>query len=202
MKNPVFNRVRLRQLITSTSLYIFTLLAFVACNSSQKSENKPKELSFDPDKWLTVEETSLGFKAKFPGKWKSNIQFMDTGRGMATVYIFEYWHIAFQYGITIVRLPEGVADTNNTTKALDNAVLSLAEKQNAIVSYQQPITVGGCPARRAVLTLPDSYLKNARVNTIIVLRDNLVYRITTAGIGNLEYVDFFLKSFELVPMKL
>ena len=201
MKNAVFDRVRLRQLMTSTSLYIFTLLALVACDSSKKSEGKDKEIPFDPKTWLNVEETSLGFKAKFPGQWKNDIQFMDTGRGMATVYIFEYWHIAFQYGITVVRLPDGVADKNNTTQALDNAVLALAQKQNAIVSYQQPITVGGCPARRAVLSLPDSYLKNARVNTIIVLRDNLVYRVTTAGIGNLEYVDYFLKSFELVPIK-
>ena len=201
MKNAVFWRMRLKKMVASALLYIFPVILFTACDSSRENGQKGKDKEVNPEQWLTVEESSLGFRAKFPGKWKNEVKFMQTDRGMATVYIFEYWHIAFQYGISVVRLPDGVADRSNSTKALDNAVKALAQEQNAIVSYQQQITVGGYPARRAVLSLPDSYLKNARVNTIIILRDNLVYRVTTAGIGNLEYVDFFMKSFELIPVK-
>ena len=194
--------MRLKKITASALLYIFPVILFTACDSSHENGQKGKSKEVNPEQWSTVEESSLGFRAKFPGKWKNDVKFMGTDRGMATVYIFEYWHIAFQYGITVVRLPNGVADHSNPTKTLDNAVIALAQEQNAVVSYQKQISIGGHPARRAVLSLPDSYLKNARVNTIIILRDNFVYRVTTAGIGNLEYVDFFLNSFELIPVKL
>ena len=199
MKNAVLRCLRFAKTAAFASLFIFPVVLFTACDSSH--QHGQKDGNVNPSQWVAVDEPSLGFRAKFPGKWKSDIKFMGTDRGMAPVYIFEYWHIAFQYGITIVRLPDGVANRSTSTKALDNAVKALAQEQNAVISYQESFMIGGYPARRAVLSLPDSYLKNARVNTMIILRDNLVYRVTTAGIGNLEYVDFFLKSFELTPIR-
>jgi hypothetical protein len=200
MKKLPHNRMFFRQLIGSVSLCLFITFFFTACDSNKSTEKKGKSLGFDPERWLAIENPSLGFKGKFPGKWKSDVKFMQTQGGAATVYIFEYWHVAFQYGITIVRFPPGVADNSNPQKVLKYAVKSLADERGGLISYQEPITIAGCPARRAVLTLPDSRLKNSRVNTIIILRDDLVYRVTTAGLGNVEYVDFFLKSFELIPI--
>ena len=120
---------------------------------------------------------------------------------MATVHIFEFWHVAFQYGITVVKFPPGVADHSNPKPVLDYAVQSLAYENEGLISYQEPRRINGYPARHAVISLPDGYLKNARVNTLIVLRDDLVYRVTTSGIGNYDYIEYFFQSFKLTPIQ-
>lgn len=201
MKSVPLKKILFHKFVLSVSICVFSTLFFTACDSHQDTETEHKRLDFNPAQWPTIEESSLGFRGKFPGKWKFEVQFMKTEKGAATVYIFDYWHLAFQYGITVVRFPPGIADSSNPKKVLDYAVQSLAEEQQGIISHQQSITVAGFPARRAVLRLPESRLKNTHVNTIIILRDNLVYRVTTAGLGNVDYVDFFFKSFELIPIE-
>jgi len=191
---------RLRLYYGALAILLGALL--VGCGPQQKYAGKKAKQNIDAESWKTIDEPTLGFKAKFPGQWKTSTDTMMTDRGVAQVYIFDYWHVAFQYGITVVRFPPGVSDMSDPDQVLDYAVESLAQKQNGTLSYQEDINIGGYPARRAMLTLPDSYLKQSRVNTLIVLRNQYVYRITTAGVGNHEYVEHFIDSFELTPVQM
>jgi len=154
----------------------------------------------NPDLWTTLDQPTLGFKTKFPGKWKYKTEVMKTENGDAAVHIFEYWHVAFTYGITVVKLPEGASDMSDPDKVLEYAINSVADDNKGLVSYQQNIDVGGYPARRAMITLPDSYLKSARLNTMVILRNNFVYRISTSGVGNHDYIEYFMNSFQLTPV--
>jgi hypothetical protein len=158
--------------------------------------------SVNPRSWETLSESSLGFTAKFPGQWQHQVQFMETESGAATVHIFEYGDVAFQYGITVVRFPPGESDMSDPDLVLDYSVSSLVEETGGVISYQENLEVGGYPARRAIISLPESFLKNARLNTLIVLRGSLVYRASTSGIGNLEFTEFFLESFDITPISL
>lgn len=186
----------------SVSILLTILLSsfLTGCGEQLRYASKGEKETVLPDRWKELNESSLGFKIKFPGQWKYNTQFMKTDGGAATVHVFEYWHVAFMYALTVVKFPPGVSDMSDPDKVLDYAVQSLIDEHNGIISYQEPVNMSGYPGRRAIISLPDSSLKNARVNTIIVLRDNLVYRASTSGIGNLEYTEFFLNSFELTPV--
>ncbi len=156
--------------------------------------------ALNPALWQDIEESSLGFKAKFPGKWKSRTEFMETNSGAATVHVFEYWHIAFQYGITVVNVPPGEANMSDPDRVLDYSVESIVTENGGTISFQENVNMGGYPARRAMIALPDSYLKSARLNTLIVLRNNFIYRVSTSGVGNHDYIEFFMDNFELTPV--
>lgn len=195
---PIPNPMRLVQ----TLIVLLFCVFLSACGNQQKYGGSDATKVFNPESWKTISEPTLGFKAKFPGDWKHNVDFMETENGMATVHIFEYWHVAFQYGLTVVKLPAGASDMSDPDKVLDYAIKTLIDENNGVLSYEEPINMSGYPARRAVVLLPDSYLKNARVNTLIILRNSLVYRVTTSGIGNAEYVEHYLNSFELTPVSL
>ncbi len=188
-----------KKLLTLVVITIATLSA--SCGPQQKYAGEGAITDIKAETWLTIDEPTLGFKSKFPGKWKTPpVETMETENGLAYVYIFDYWHVAFQYGITVVKFPHGVADMSDPDTVLDFAVNSLAEEQNGTVAFQENVNMGGYPARRAMISLPDSYLKQARVNTMIILRNQLVYRITTAGVGNHEFIEHFMDSFELTPV--
>ncbi|MEQ9823389.1 MAG: hypothetical protein ABQ298_03305 [Puniceicoccaceae bacterium] len=182
-------------------LTLLCLLSQAGCDSQSANPGNLASEAFDPNRWITVEEPTLGFRSKFPGKWKHRTQFMQMPQGSATVHIFEYWHIAFQYGITVTRLPPGVSDLRNPNRVLDYAVQSIIDEHGGTLTFQENRNVGGFSARRARITLSESYLKSAQLNTLIVLRDNLVYRISTAGVGNHEHIEFFLNSFETIPIQ-
>lgn len=177
-----------------------TVLGFTGC---EKDPAQPQNLAaeaLNPALWQDLEEPTLGFKARFPGKWKYHTEFMQTGGGVATVHIFEYWHIAFQYGITVVKFPPGVADMSEPERVLDYAIQSLIDEHGGTISYQEKVNMSGYPARRAMISLPESYLKSARLNTLIVLRNQFVYRVSTSGVGNHDYIEYFMDEFALTPV--
>jgi len=183
---------------------VFFVALFSAMLSACKPHpSQPRKLSgedLNPALWADISESSLGFKGRFPGKWKYHTEFMPTPDGAATVHIFEYWHIAFQYGITVVKFPPGVADMSDPDRVLDFAVKSIVDEKGGVISFQENVNMGGYPARRAMVSLPESYLKSARLNTLIILRNNFVYRVSTSGVGNHDSIEYFMNSFELTPI--
>jgi hypothetical protein len=158
--------------------------------------------AFNPEIWINLEEPTLGFKTRFPGPWEHRVDYMETPQGAATVHIFDYWHLAFRYGITVARFPPGVADMSEPDHVLNFAIQSLVDEHGAVISYQERINVGGYPALRAILLLPESFLKSARLNTLIILRNEYVYRISTAGVGNFDSIEYYMRSFELTPIRI
>ena len=186
-----------------SGLICFFSVAMIGFTGCEKDPAQPQNLaaeSLNPALWKDLEEPTLGFKARFPGKWKHRTEFMETDGGAATVHIFEYWHIAFQYGITVVKFPPGVADMSDPDRVLDFAIQSLIDEKGGTISYQEKVNMGGYPARRAMISLPESYLKSARLNTLIVLRNQFVYRVSTSGVGNHDYIEYFMDEFELTPV--
>jgi hypothetical protein len=198
MKTPATKNFALRSVLPLLLTCCITMIT--GCSPQEDGDQEGSYQSIRPELWTQIEEPSLGFKSRFPAPWKTRTQNMPTDQGMATVHIFEYWHVAFQYGITVVRFPPGVADMSEPDIVLDFAVNSLAAEHQGLVSFQENQQIGGYPARRAMISLPESYLKQARVNTLIVLRNELVYRVSTSGIGNHEQIELFLRSFELTPV--
>ena len=186
----------------SIALFFLTCFGFTGCQPDPAKVQFAEIETLDPSLWIDLEEPTLGFKARFPGKWKYRTEEMPTDNGVATVHIFEFWHIAFQYGITVAKFPPGVSDMSNPKTVLDYAVKSLADETGGTISYQEDVNMGGYPARRAMISLPESYLKSARTNTMIVLRNQFVYRITTSGVGNHDYIEYFLDEFELTPVSI
>jgi hypothetical protein len=193
---------------TPTACLTLLILGSAACLTVGCSSDAPPPPvtrggeAFNPDIWIPLDEPTLGFKTRLPGPWEHRVDYMETPQGAATVHIFDYWHLAFRYGITVARFPPGVADMSDPDHVLNFAIQSLVDEQKAVISYQERINVGGYPALRAILLLPDSFLKNARLNTLIILRNEYVYRVSTAGVGNLDSTDYYMRSFELTPIQI
>lgn len=149
--------------------------------------------------WETVSEPDLGFRIDFPGKPVVRNQSFKTASGVGHVFLYSYKHIAFEYAMSVMRLPPGEVRTDDFEGVLDATVEDLAREKKGLLSFQESINVGGFPGRRATVSLPETYLKDNRAHTLIVLRGNYVYRVTAAGIGNIDIVQHFFNSLEIVP---
>lgn len=149
--------------------------------------------------WQTVSEPDLGFRIDFPGKPELRNQAFNTASGAGQVFLYSFKHIAFEYGLSVMRLPPAEVNTDDLEGVLDATVQDLVREKKGLLSFQESMNVGGFPGRRATVSLPETYLKDNRAHTLIVLRGNYVYRVTAAGIGNIDIVQHFFNSFEILP---
>lgn len=149
--------------------------------------------------WQIISEPELGFSIEFPGKPVVRNQSFNTASGQGHVFLYSYKHIAFEYAMSVMRLPPAEVTTDNFEGVLDATVQELVREKKGLLSFQESMSVGGFPGRRATVSLPDTYLKENRAHTMIVLRGNYVYRVTAAGIGNIDIVQYFFNSFAILP---
>ncbi len=196
MKNRGKYGMRFRDRVLVIACLALTLF-LGGCDSHSEAEDN---FFGEPGEWFTLNAQNLGFRIEFPKKPTERVQNFDSGGATATAYMYGYKHVAFEYGVTVVKLPRFQVDNSRPEVVLEYAVQSLVHEKGGKLIRQYDINLNGYPGRRAYINYPDSFLKDVRLNTVILLRNNLVYRVTTAGLGNEEEVSQFLNSFSLTPL--
>jgi len=184
------------RLCLAACLLLALLFVWGGCSSS---EQEGVSGGVATAQWQKVSEPELGFRIEFPGKPELRNQSFNTASGVGQVFLYSYKHIAFEYAMSVMRLPPAEVSTDDFEGVLDATVQELVREKKGLLSFQESMNVGGFPGRRATVSLPDTYLKDNRAHTLIVLRGNYVYRVTAAGIGNIDMVQYFFNSFAILP---
>jgi len=171
----------------------------VSCGSDTDKESVDQFIPYE--EWHPMIVDNLGFRIDFPKKPTERVESFDSGGATATAYIYGYKHVAFEYAVTVVKLPAFQVDNSRPEVVLEYAIQSLVHEKGGKLIRQYDINLNGYPGRRAYIEYPDSFLKDVRLNTVILLRQNLVYRISTSGLGNKDEVSHFLNSFSIIPRR-
>lgn len=145
--------------------------------------------------WVEHRPPGAGYRVEFPAAPKVSKQDIDSPVGKAVMTFAEYEKTG---GLALVAMhtvyPSGPADPHIF---LDGARDSGLKNANAILREEKKLTVGGKPARRLVIEMPDTLMGVA----LVVLDDDRLYNtmaVVPRGQVNSADVERFLNSFALV----
>lgn len=145
--------------------------------------------------WLEHRPPDAGYRVEFPAAPKVSKENIDTPVGKAVVTFAEYEKAGdFVLLATYIVYPSGPPDPQ---VFLDGARDSALKNANARLREEKQLTVGGKPARRMVVEMPDTLIGVA----LVVLDGNRLYNtmaVVPHGEVNSADVERFLKSFALV----
>ena len=142
--------------------------------------------------WVEHRPPDAGYRVEFPAAPKVSKENIDTPVGKAVVTFAEYEKTGgFALVATHIVYPSGPPDPQ---VFLDAARDSGLQSAKATLREEKQLTVGGKPARRMVMEMPDTLMGVA----LVVLDGNRLYNtmaVVPRGEVNSADVERFLKSF-------
>jgi hypothetical protein len=145
--------------------------------------------------WVEHRPPDAGYRVEFPAAPKVSKQNIDTPVGKAVVTFAEYEKTGFALVATHIVYPSGPPDPQ---VFLDGARDGGLKSASATLREEKRLTVGGKPARRLVMEMPDALMGVA----LVVLDGNRLYNtmaVVPRGEVKSADVERFLNSFALVP---
>jgi hypothetical protein len=146
--------------------------------------------------WVEHRPPDAGYRVEFPAAPKVAKENIDTPVGKAVVTMAEYEkNGSFVLVAMHTVYPSGPPDPQIF---LDGALDGGLKSANATLREKKQLTVGGKPARRIVMEMPDGLMGVA----LVVLDGNRLYNamaVVPRGEVNSADVERFLNSFALVP---
>lgn len=146
--------------------------------------------------WVEHRPSDAGYRVEFPAAPKVSKENIDSPVGKAVMTFAEYEKTG---GFALVAMhtvyPSGPPDPQIFLDAARNSGLKNA---NAALREEKKLTIGGKPARRLVMEMPDTLVGVA----LVVLDGNRLYNtmaVVPRGEVNSADVERFLNSFALVP---
>ena len=174
----------MRRLSAFIALLSLAILGIAASAEAQQS-------------WVEYRPAGEGYRVEFPAVPKITKEDINSHLGKAS---FTYAEYESKGGFILVAMQTVYPSSPPDPQAfLDIASASGVKSANATLREEKRLTVGGKPARRMIMEMPDKLVGVA----LVVLNGNHLYNtmaVVPQGQESSADVQRFIESFALVPM--